>query len=551
MKHKTMFLSILLTVGTLLLDACGGAATTAAPATAPPTKPPTTVAPTAAPTAVPTPEPTSFDDGALTYAMYADVDDWDPSSSFSLGVVPLANIYETLLWYNGPGAAEQFTPGLATEWSVSSDGLTWTFKIRAGAKFHDGEPVNAAAVKYSIERTMGLGEGAAYIWGPVDSIEAPDDTTVAFHLKSPAPIDLIASSQYGAYIMSPKSAEQGKEWFNQGNDAGSGPYRLKSWEAGQQITLVRFDDYWGGWEGRHFSTILLPIVTESSTMVQMIEGGEADFASLVPVDSIPGLQQNADVEVVIAPSWKNSMFLINTQKPPTDNVKFRQALAYAWDYEKVVNDVYNGMAEAALGPIPKTMWGHDDKLTPYTFDLDKAKALLEESGVPSSEWKITAQYIGTSKGYENSLLLFQSNLAKIGVTLELAPGPWTTIWANARNLETAPNLQSMTWWPTYPTPNDWLIGMFHTEEKALFNLSHYSNPEVDALIDEGMAVEGADRAKAIANYGKVQQILMDDAVAIFYADVKTALPTRKSVTGFTPNPAYETVFFYNLSRVQP
>ena len=106
----------------------------------------------------------------------------------------------------------------------------------------------------------------------------------------------------------------------------------------------------------------------------------------------------------------------------------------------------------------------------------------------------------------------------------------------------------MTWWPAYPTPNDWLVGLFRTEEKAFFNLSHYSNPEYDRLVDEGVALEGSDRGKAIENYQAAQRLLMADATAIFYADIRTRVAHQANIEGFVDNPAYNAVFFYNISR---
>ena len=176
------------------------------------------------------------------------------------------------------------------------------------------------------------------------------------------------------------------------------------------------------------------------------------------------------------------------------------------------------------------------------------KKLLEESGVAKSDWKVSIAYIGTSEAYKNSALLFQANASEVGVEVELLPGEWGVIWDNAKNLATAPNMQSMTWWPTYATPNDWMVGLFRTEEKALFNLSHYSNAEYDRLLDEGIELEGSDRAKAIENYAKAQQILMDDAVAIFYADIKTRIARASDIQGLEANPAYAAVFFHRISR---
>jgi peptide/nickel transport system substrate-binding protein len=484
----------------------------------------------------------------LVFAAYADIKDWDPSVAFSLEVFMLVSVYEPLVWYNPPGSKEQLRPALATSWETSEDGLTWTFHLRKGVKFHDGEPFNADAVKYSIDRTMKMKKGAYYIWSPVKEINAVDENTVQFLLKEPAPIDLIASSQYGAYIFSPKAAEKGTDWFMQGNAAGTGPYTVESWEKSQQVVLKKFDDYWGGWDGNHFDRVVLKIVLEKSTQVQMIKSGEADFASLAPVDSLPGLRKTEGVEVITPKSWQNSMFLINTKKFPTDNLKIRQALSHAWDYNSVVDSIYNGLATVAQGPVPKTMWGHNPDVPKYDFDLNKAAQLVEESGIAKDQLKLSLAYIGTSQEYENCAQLLQANLAQIGVQLELLPGPWGTIWEKAKNIDTAPNLQSMTWWPTYPTPNDWLVGMFKTEEKALFNLSHYSNPKVDALIDEGVKMEGIDRDAAIKAYGQAQKNIVDDAAAIFYADIAARVIKRASVKGYIYNPAYNGIFYYQLYR---
>lgn len=485
---------------------------------------------------------------AATYAMYTEIKDWDPAIAFSTEVMLLANVYEPLLYYNPPGSAEQFSPGLATDWSVSDDGLVWTFKLREGVKFHDGEPFNAAAAKASIDRTRELGKGASFIWSAVEEIEAPDDYTLVIKTKRPTPIDLIASAQYAAYMVSPKAAEKGTEWFNEGNAAGTGPYQVRQWVKGQQVVLEKFPDYWGGWTDKNFDRVFLKTVTENATQVQMLKAGDADLISLVPADAMESLNAEDGITTALLPSWKNSMYLINVKKAPTDNKKFREALTLIWDYDAVVNDIYAGSAKVARGLIPATMWGHDDKLQAPKMDLERAKQLIEESGVPADQRKVTMAYIGASEEYKNSALLFQANAAQVGVEVELLPGEWTVIWDKAKNLETAPNIQSMTWWPTYATPNDWLIGLYRTEDPALFNLSHYSNPEYDKLVDEGVKLEGSDRDAAIANYVKAQDILVDDAVAIFYADIMTRSARRSDIEGLVANPAYAAVFFHRLSR---
>ena len=137
-------------------------------------------------------------------ATSAAVTTWDPIQSFSTEAFYMTNIYEPLLWKNPDGVSPEYTPALATSWSSSKDGKTWTFKLRAGATFHDGSPVNAAAVKASFEASKKIG-GAGFIWDALKTIDASNDDTVVISLSYAAPMDLIASSTYGAYIVNPKT----------------------------------------------------------------------------------------------------------------------------------------------------------------------------------------------------------------------------------------------------------------------------------------------------------------------------------------------------------
>ncbi|MCJ7625945.1 MAG: ABC transporter substrate-binding protein, partial [Anaerolineaceae bacterium] len=142
-------------------------------------------------------------------AVYAHngVPDIDPSSSFSDDLVVTTNVYETLTFYNPPGSAEAISPKLATSWDASDDAMNWTFHLREGVKFHDGTDFNADAVKYSIDRTMGLDMGAAYIFFPVEEVNVVDEFTVEFVLSFAAPMDLVLSSGYAAWIFSPTTVE--------------------------------------------------------------------------------------------------------------------------------------------------------------------------------------------------------------------------------------------------------------------------------------------------------------------------------------------------------
>ncbi len=491
------------------------------------------------------------DPNTIVYAMYEDVKDWDPAVAFSLEVLPLANIYEPLHWYTGDSSGGyHFRPGLAKSFQKSADGLNWTFQLRSNVKFHDGTDFTSLAVKKTIERVQRLGRGAAFIWAAVRDVETPDDTTVVFKLSYPAPIDLIAASQYSAWIMSPAIADCTDSYFLRGNASGTGPYKLDYWEQDNEIALKKFDQYWGGWPKEHFENVKLKLVSEPATRVQLIRTGEADFAGVIPPENIAAMKHNPEVEVVTYDSWRNAMFLLNVSKPPLNDPLLRRAILHAFDYEAAIEHIYHGYAERATAPVAKGMWGRAENLTQPTFDLEKARSYLAKSNIDADKLNLEMAYVSSVDAYHKCAMMLQNNLAQIGIDLELKPGMWNVIWEDAKKLESAPHIQSMVWWPSYATPGDWLAGLFRTQQPNLFNLSHYSNPAFDAAVDEAMILEGTNLEKSTQLYQSAQEMLYNDAAAIFVADLKVRLVKRKSARfrQFRPNPAYEAIYFYNLYR---
>ncbi|HID61752.1 MAG TPA: ABC transporter substrate-binding protein, partial [Anaerolineae bacterium] len=316
MKRLLYFLFVGLLALTLVQ--CGKPTT---PKPEEPTSPPAATQPP--PTEAPTAEPTEVPPKILRVAATASVTTWDPSSSFSTEALYLANIYEPLMWINPDGT---FEPALAESWDVSDDGLTWTFHIRDGVKFHDGSELTADVVKASIERTRELGTGASWIWWMVDSIEAVDDLTVEMTLSTAYPLDRVAASTYAAWIMSPAAAAmEDSEWFEAGNEAGSGPWMLESYTPDEEIVLTRFEDYWGGWDDSQFDKVVISIVPEQVVQSQMLEGGEVDLALSLPAETLEDFQADPNFVVYEDATLFNYVGLLNTQRPPLDNKLVRQA----------------------------------------------------------------------------------------------------------------------------------------------------------------------------------------------------------------------------------
>lgn len=475
---------------------------------------------------------------------------WDPSDTWSNEIIAFQNIYETLLRYEP--STDTFTPILATDYSVSPDGLSWKFTLREGVKFHSGNPFNAEAVKYSIERTIDRGMGASFIWDAVEEIKVLDEYEVEFVLKYSSPLDLVASAGYGAYIFDPVvTEEKGHEWFLEANDAGTGPYMVESWTAGEELVMTRFDDYWGGWDGPHFDKVIQKVVPESSTRRQMIESGQADWLEMLPFEHIDDLRNDPNVVITATPSFQNLIGLMNMEKPPLDNKLVRQAISYAMPYDQIVEHVMSGYARQSRGPVPYGLWGHSENLFQYSHDLDKAKDLLAEAGYPDGGFDLLLTYVAGNEFERRTAELFKAELAKLGINLELRGMPWESQWdlGKSQNPEARQDIFLFYWWPDLADPISWFRSMFYSEDEILFNLCYYRNPEYDSLVDEANAMSGTDREAAIDLYADAQEMLMDDAVGLFIFDQQYVRAMRTEFKGYKDNPAYpNVVYFYDCYR---
>ncbi len=483
--------------------------------------------------------------GRFVYASAFPFVDLDPSSAFSAEHIVLQNVYETLTRFNPPGSSELLSPGLAVEWESNDDATAWTFKLREGVTFHDGSPFNAEAVRTSLQRTIDLGLGAAFIFLPVASMEVVDDLTISFSLAWPAPLDLVMSSSFAAYIMSPDSAAQDSQWFNDGNGAGTGPYTIESVSPNENVVLARHDAYWGGWSDGQFDEIELRIIEDPVLAEQMIRSGDADFTFNLPFDAYPSLGEDDSLSVVRGLSMTNLFGLLNNVRLSAD---VREALVLSFPYDDVVDNLYGGEATRAVGPIPQTIWGSTTDVSLPQTDLNRAAELLSGAGV--QDLSLTYSYDVGEVEQEQIGEVWKANLASIGVDLELEPLTWDARWAIAQgDPANAQDVFTMFWYPTYVTPTDFLYSLYRSEEAPFFNLGYYSNPDFDALLDAADATSGTDTDAASDMFRQAQQILMEDNAAVFMLDVPSVSVIGADITGYTPNPAYANVVrFHDLRR---
>ncbi|MCJ7836217.1 ABC transporter substrate-binding protein [Cuneatibacter sp. NSJ-177] len=488
-------------------------------------------------------------------AIYATYDmpalDMDPSVNFNNSICSLLNIYDTLLRYDYKN--DSFVYVACDKYEKSEDGLTWTFHIREGMKFHDGTPVNAEAVKFSFERTKSMGKGAAFIWDAVESFEVKDEYNLVINLSYSQPMDLTVCSPYGAYIMSPATVgEAGEDFFSGAVDAGSGPYYIESRTGNTQLVLSAFAGYWDGWKENSFEKVVLTQASESSTRRQMLEGGDADFVSELPSEDNEALAGNENLTLVKTQSFENLNLLLNTEKSgPLQNEKVRQALSYAFPYQDVVDYVLGGNGTQAYGPVPAGLWGHSEEVLQYSYDLEKAKALLAEAGYAGGGFSLVLTYVTGDEVERKAAELYQSELDKLGISLEVRPLTSDMFVEMGQNTdpEQRQDMSLIFWYPDVPGPYTFLYTFYHQSEPISWNWTYYKDDAFDAMIDEANLLSGSDRDAATKKFIEAQNYIMEKACSINIYDKVYCRIYNKSVGGYVDDPSYpNTVFFHQCYR---
>ena len=492
----------------------------------------------------------------LKVATTAGITTWDPVKSFSTEAFYLANIYEPLLWVNPPGSDKPFTPALATSWESSADGLTWTFHLRGGVTFHDGTPMNAAAVVKSIEAAKDHG-GASFIWAPLDTVTAVDDSTVEMKLKYAAPMDLVASSLYGAWIVSPAALDavaKDDKYFENGLDGGTGPYTIGSYTPDSEVLLKAYDGYWGGWSDvKHYDNVLATIIPESVDQQQALDGGTVDMAFNVPLTSIDAYKTNPAFTVDQEPSFFNYVGLFNTAKAPLDDPKVRQALSYAIPYQDVITVGTHGYGTQSHGPVPAGVFPYDATVPQYSYDLDKAKALLKEAGHEGGGFKMEITYAAENPAETLFAPLIQDSFGKLGIDVTLTPMTFDQQWARAKGDPAArQDMFLLLYWPTFSDDgSDNMYSLFHSSKDPYFNLSYWNDPTYDGLIDDAATKTGTDRAAAQKGYSEALNRLVDQAPGVFLYDTQDVVPVPNSIAGYKYNLNYPFArFFYPMHPAQ-
>jgi peptide/nickel transport system substrate-binding protein len=338
--------------------------------------------------AAPSPPALAQPAGTLVVGLVAEPVNLDPPQVTDINSLRVSRrIAETLVTF--PEESTQIVPGLAESWTISLDGLWYTFKLRRGIKFHDGTPFNAEAVKFSIERQfnpehpankLGKYPFANYFFGNVKAVEVMDEATVRFVLKEPRASFLAILTSGAASIVSPTAARKwGADYAL--NPVGTGPFRYASWQRGQQVTLEKNAEYWRG-PVKLDRVIYRPIVEDQARLTELLTGA-VDLIVGVPPDFVGQLEASPKVNLLKQVGAHVWYLGINNQKKPFDDKRVRQALNYAVNKDALVKDVLKGTGTVSRGPVLPGTWAAEPALKAYPHDAERAKKLLAEAGYPN------------------------------------------------------------------------------------------------------------------------------------------------------------------------
>lgn len=423
-----------------------------------------------------------------------------------------------------------FQPGLATEWSSSEDALEYTFTLREGVKFHNGDDFTADDVVFTFDSMLDpdFQSATAGQYRNVTAIEKIDDFTVKFTLESPDAefVDKVARM---GILPSAHVTSVGSDEFN-ANPVGTGPFKFSEWIPETRVVLDRNEDYWDPALPYLDQVVFMPIV-EDSVRIASLEAGELDlWQRNVPPEDVERLQEDPRFVLEFNPFIYYHYISLSMENVPDFNQKaVRQAAAYAID-RQLITDII-GYGVPGKGPINPVSPYFNDGLEYYSYDPDKALQILDEAGIDPSSVSFTLQTF-TYPDYQKVGELSYENLKAIGFNVELRVDDWSVVSATCNLPEASCDAYNTATGGLGPDAA--MYDAFHSNGSA--NAHRYSNPEVDELLEQGRSTVDEEARRGI--YDEALKIILDDSPRIFINDQTIPVIYWGYVKGFDTNPSY-------------
>lgn len=427
----------------------------------------------------------------------------------------IRNIYDPLTWTDE--ANSKLVPWLATSWQSSPDALTHTFHLRDGVLFHDGSKLDAMTVKLNIDRYKAIGApGEGYLLDDVAEATVVDPMTVRIRTSKPdtwVPAHLvkfpIVSGQ--AIQQNQTASDPWAKSFFEAHPVGCGAYKFESWQKGSQITLTKNEQWWRGWSPGSIDRVIIKPVTESSTRVELVQRGEANFSTEWSIDDALAVSKRSGFSLKqYSPYDTDPIIFMNQKKPPFDKKLVRQAFQWAFDYD-AMRAFFKGNSTAMGGTFPPFYPQAAKDLTPYKQDLPKARSLLSQAGVDPASLDISFM---TPSGYNDLVAgatITQASLQKIGVKVSVQQLPFGQIVSAFSSPSTAAMMTDLYNSPFTLDPTQFLAEYLPTAFAHEF--SNYDSPDVPKLIDKIQSTSDAATQQSLLN--DVQHKLADDAPCIW------------------------------------
>ena len=447
------------------------------------------------------------------------------------------SVYDALAKYvNDP---PQIVPWLAERWEANADQTVWTFHLARNARFHNGDPVDAEAVRYSFERGLRLNKGVAWMLKDVldpSAIVAVDAATVRFTLTRPMPSFLTYIPMW--YIVNPKQVQAnivnndfGEGWLTT-NAAGSGPFRLRRFEPQSEIHMDAVPDYWKGWpqgEQRRLSGVVYRIAREPAARRALIQRAEADIITEIPADDFELLRGMRGMKPEDHRGLTTFGITMNTTKGPTADINVRRAIAAAVDYVALFQ-IHNGAATLLTSPFPQQFPGHIAVPGMPRRNLERARQLLAASRFPNGGFELEYVHVQGLEDPRRIGLTLLNALQPLNIRVNIVAQPWPTMVARGARAETAPDMVSVYVTPVTMDP-DVIAGKFHTRSHGQFwGMHHLNDPQIDRWVDQAR-VE-TDAAKRDALYADIQRRVVELQPEIFGMLANRRWIMRDYVRGF-------------------
>jgi peptide/nickel transport system substrate-binding protein len=443
----------------------------------------------------------------LTLNTHADPQTLDPALAFDTSSMSIiVNVYDRLV-QNERGTTDVFEPSLATDWETP-DSMTYIFNLRDDVMFHDNTPFNAESVKFSFERVL-ASEGPSYILAMINEIEILDTYKVKITLHQEFTPFFSALAHPVASIVSPSAVET-HEGSLENNPVGTGPFIFEDWKIGNNLTLTANEDYFKG--APAFKKVVFKSILEASGRRTALERGDIDVVFTAPpavtADDLTSLEKNADIRIYKGVSSSIEFLGFNMLKSPLNDSRVRDAISYAIDYDGIINDVFGGRAERLWGPLPPGIFGYKNE-TMKQRDIAKATQILEDAGY-SSGFELTLTYNIENLERRKVAEKIRDSLAEIDITVSIKGLDWQS--AISEYLSMGHELFLNGWTPDFFDPDAYLSPQYHSI-MGWANVFGLNNPEIDALIDDGLLTTDQTARERI--YQEVQDIIVEDMPCIF------------------------------------